>query len=227
MSGKQQAGVAPAGAPAGALAGALDSAPLKLRAHDAEDLAALAACLQDALVPLADVVYLKAEKRFVMVANRFMWERGARIASEPGAASGDAGGDAGDDARFEEAEARPLYHRVNCAVYFDWVRNVRFRGLDPREKDQILNLLTVEVESGEVESGEMEPGAAQPGAVLLVFSGGGTIRLEVRDIRCHLEDLGEPWPTRWRPSHAEAEPDSEPISESDSEPISESDSESG
>ena len=54
--------------------------PLKLRAHDAEDLAALAACLQDALVPLADVVYLKAEKRFVMVANRFMWERGAQTA---------------------------------------------------------------------------------------------------------------------------------------------------
>lgn len=163
-----------------------EHAPLKLRAHDAEDLGALAACLQDALVPLADVVYLKAEKRFVMIANRFMWERGAEetpapVAPEPG--------DEGADARFEEAEARPLYYRVNCAVYFDWVRKVRFRGLDPREKDQILNLLTLEVESG---------------ALLLEFSGGGTIRLEVRDIRCHLEDLGEPWPTRWRPSHDES-----------------------
>ncbi len=189
MSAKQQAG-------GGA---APEHTPLKLRAHDVEDLGALATCLQDALVPLADVVYLKAEKRFVMVANRFMWERGAQIAPAP--APGAASGDEGADARFEEAEARPLYYRVNCAVYFDWVRSVRFRGLDPREKDQILNLLTVEVEPGEV-----EPGGAGPGAVLLEFSGGGTIRLEVRDIRCHLEDLGEPWPTRWRPDHAESEP---------------------
>jgi hypothetical protein len=25
--------------------------------------------------------------------------------------------------------------------------------------------------------------------------------LEVGKIRCHLDDLGEPWPTRWRPGH--------------------------
>jgi len=195
VSGKRQAG---GGA---APAGALDGAPLKLRAHDAEDLGALATCLQDALVPLADVAYLKAEKRFVMVANRFMWERSAQDVPvpAPGDEAGDEGGDQGADARFEEAEAGPRYYRVNCAVYFDWVRDVRFRGLNPREKDQILNLLTIEV----------EPGAVAPGAVLLMFSGGDTIRLEVRDIRCHLEDLGEPWPTRWRPDHAEAEPDSE------------------
>ena len=165
-----------------------DGAPLKLRAHDAEDLGALAACLQDALVPLADVVYLKSEKRFVMVANRFMWELGAQDAPRPEPESEPETMAEGDDARFDEAEPGLLYYRVNCAVYFDWVRNVRFRGLDPREKDQILSLLTVEVESGAIE---------------LVFAGGGTIRLDVRDIRCHLEDLGEPWPTRWRPSHAE------------------------
>jgi len=198
VTGKQQIGAA--------VDGALGGAPLKLRVHDAQDLRALATCLQDALVPLADVAYLKSEKRFVMVANRFMWERGAEDvpAPEPMAASGPVNGEKGADAGFEEAEAGPRYYRVNCAVCFDWVRNVRFRGLDPREKDQILNLLTVE---------------AAPGAVLLVFSRGGTIRLEVRDIRCHLEDLGEPWPTRWRPNHAEAEPESESESESESEPV--------
>ncbi len=175
----------------GRAGGVPGTAPLKLRAHDAEDLRALAACLQDALVPLADVVYLKSEKRFVMVANRFMWERSAQeepapapeLEPEPRAESA--------DARFEEAEARPLYHRVNCAVYIDWVRNVRFRGLDPQEKDQILNLLTVEADSDAIE---------------LVFAGGGAIRLDVRGIRCHLEDLGDPWPTRWRPDHAESGP---------------------
>ncbi len=174
--------------------------PLKLRAHDIEDLRALATCLQDALVPVTDLAYLKAEKRFVMVANRFMWEGGAQtapasapVASEP--APEFARADRGSDARFEEADGGPLYQRVNCTVCFDWVRNIRFRGLDLRRKDQLLNLLTIE---------------ADPGAVTLLFSGGGEIRLEVSDIRCHLEDLGEPWPTRWRPDHAEAGPPPEP-----------------
>ena len=47
---------------------------LKLRARDPEDLRVLSACLQDALVPLADIAYLKPEQRFVLVVNRFMWE---------------------------------------------------------------------------------------------------------------------------------------------------------
>ncbi len=176
--------------------------PLKLRAHDIEDLRALAACLQDALVPVADLGYLKAEKRFVMVANRFKWEGGAQTAPEPApapatpeAAPEVARADRDSDARFEEADGGPLYQRVNCTVCFDWVRNIRFRGLDLRRKDQLLNLLTLE---------------ADPGAVTLLFSGGGEIRLEVSNIRCHLEDLGEPWPTRWRPDHAAAGTPPEP-----------------
>ncbi len=189
MNGKPQPGAD------AAARGAVGDAPLKLRVHDAEDLRALATCLQDALVPLADVAYLKSKKRFVMIANRFLWERGAEIAPAPLAASGAASGDADADADFEAAEAGPLYYRVNCVVCFDRVRGVRFRGLDPREKDQILNLLTLE---------------AAPGAVLLVFSDGATIRLELRDIRCHLEDLGEPWPTRRRPNHADADSGLEP-----------------
>ncbi len=183
----------------GRAGGVPGAAPLKLRARDAEDLRALAACLQDALVPLADVAYLKAEKRFVMVANRFMWEHGARAAPVPEPV--EASAEAGTDARFEEAEGGPVNYRVNCAVTFDRVRNVGFRGLDSRDKGQILNLLTI----------EFEPGEGAPGAVRLVFAGGGAIRLEVRDLRCHLEDVGEPWPTHWRPNHAETEPDSESI----------------
>ena len=181
--------------------------PLKLRAHDIEDLRALGACLQDALVPVADLAYLKAEKRFVMVANRFKWEGGAKTApgSAPEPVSGApevapevAGANRDSDAKFEEADGGPLYQRVNCTVCFDWVRDVRFRGLDLRRKDQLLNLLTLD---------------ADPAAITLLFSGGGEIRLEVSDIRCHLEDLGEPWPTRWRPDHAEAGPPPGPSSE--------------
>ncbi len=164
------------------------SAPLRLRALDADDLQTIAACLQDALVPLSEIAFLKAEHRFVMVANRFRWERPPAAAPAAPAPGTDAGfaegdGDEGSEARFE---------RVNCGVCFDRVRAVRFKGLDPRRKTQILNLLTVQ---------------SRPDAITLIFAGGATIRLEVAGIRCHLEDLGEPWPTRWQPAHPAAEGD--------------------
>ncbi len=160
---------------------------MKLRAHDADDLATVAACLQDALVSLSDIAYLKSEKRFVMVANRFKWETGPDGTPAPPP-------EPENDASFEPsangAATGPVYERVNCGVCLDRVKNVRFRGLDPKRKDKILNLLTLHAERG---------------AVTLVFSGSAAIHLEVSSIRCHLEDLNEPWPTRWRPSHDETE----------------------
>ena len=163
------------------LAGA---APLRLRALDADDLQTLAGFLQDALVPLSEVAFLKAEQRFVLVANRFRWERPA-VTETP-----DHGADSDTDARFaergEEAGSGPRYERINCGICFDRVRAVRFQGLDARRKSQILNLLTVQ---------------SRPGAITLIFAGGAAIRLDVAAIRCHLEDLGEPWPTRWVPAH--------------------------
>ena len=160
--------------------------PLKLRARDSEDLQTIAAHLQDALVPLSDTAYLKPEKRFVLVANRFRWEAGeAEDGAPPPAAP-----DPAEDARFTDVEddsgGGRLYERVNCGVCFDRVRGVRVRGVNPQDRDQILNLLTLE---------------AGPDAITLVFSGGAQIRLDVSQIRCHIEDLGEPWPTRWRPGH--------------------------
>ena len=164
------------------------SAPLRLRAVDADDLQTIAACLQDALVPLSEIAFLKAERRFVMVANRFRWERApAEVPPAPAP---------GTDARFAEREdedgREAPYERVNCGVCFDRVRAVRFKGLDMQRKSQILNLLTMQ---------------SRPDAITLIFAGGATIRLEVSGIRCHLEDLGEPWPTRWQPAHPVAEGD--------------------
>lgn len=171
--------------------------PLKLRAHDTEDMRVVAGILQDALVPLSDVTYLKAEKRFILVANRFRWETSGGapepadpvsendIAPEASAQNGPESQDAVEveDASF--AEDAP-YERVNCGICFDKVRNVRVRNIDMSRKDQILNLLTV---------------ASTDKAIALHFSDGGVIRLEVSAIRCHLEDLGEPWPTSSRPHH--------------------------
>src|SRR5260370_7067427 len=55
-------------------------AALKLRAEDAEDLAVISACLQDALVAVRDLAYAPQERSFLFVANRFRWENGLRPA---------------------------------------------------------------------------------------------------------------------------------------------------
>jgi len=50
----------------------------KVRAAGAEELAALSALLQDALVPVGDLRPDPENKRFVAVLNRFRWETGRK-----------------------------------------------------------------------------------------------------------------------------------------------------
>jgi Protein of unknown function (DUF2948) len=165
-------------------AGMSDDKPLKLRAHDPADMDVVAALLQDALVPLGDMKYLPAEKRFVLVANRFRWHGDPVEDARPAAPAPQI---EGEDAAFHDEEgSAPPYERVNSGLCFDKVERVRFRGLAPGSKDEILSLMTI---------------TAQPGAVTLIFAGEAAVRLEVEAIRCHMEDIGHPWPTRWRPQH--------------------------
>ncbi len=170
---------------------------LKLRARDLDDMAVMAAMLQDAVVRPTEMTYQARETRFVMVISRFRWEdpevnpdpAGEEVSdAEPHAPDTQAGDQADDqeDARFEDAGLRPLYERVNAGLCIENVRRVRIQQLDLRDKDQVLSLLTVEV---------------RPRTLTLVFSGGALVRLEVSAISCFLEDLGEPWPTPWLPLH--------------------------
>jgi hypothetical protein len=93
---------------------------LKLRAEDADDLAVLSACLQDALVPVRDLAYVPDQKVFVFVANRFRWESGLRPAP-------------GDGDR----------QRILCAVTFSGVAGVSYRGFRRSDEDRILALLAI------------------------------------------------------------------------------------
>jgi len=139
---------------------------LRLRAEDADDLAVLSACLQDAVIAIRETTFLPGERRFVFVANRFRWE---------------------DADRERPVEGAAIYERVHCGVCFDAVTAVRQRGLVQSRKGQIVSLLAIE--------------QGEPGTIDLVFSAGIVIRLEVERILCHVQDLDEPWPTQWRPSH--------------------------
>ncbi len=160
------------------------SDPLKLRAEDADDLGVVSACLQDAIVPLAEIEFLAAEKRFVFVANRFRWENCSETAEMPVVDPASPANDPNFDVAF--AAGCKTYERVNCGVCFEGVETVRRRGLDQRDRGRILELLALHLEAG---------------AVTLAFSGEAAIRLEGTRITCHLTDLGEPWTTQWRPRH--------------------------
>ena len=149
---------------------------LKLRAEDQDDLKIIAACLQDALIPLSDIHYLDGERRLVMVANRFRWENCPDLPEAPVA---------------QDAIECTNYERVNCGILFDNVTAVRRRGLDQRDRGRILELLTMNIETGE--GGRM--------AVMMLFAGGAAIRLEGENIKCRISDIGEPWPTQFRPNH--------------------------
>ncbi len=148
---------------------------LKLRAEDPEDLRVIAACLQDALVPLSDIHFQEAERRFILVANRFRWENCPDLPEAPEGDVVDCGS----------------YERVNCGILFDNVTAVRRRGLDQRDRGRILELLTMDVEVSD----------DKRMAVVMLFAGGAAIRIEGVAIKCRISDIGEPWPTQFRPSH--------------------------
>ncbi|WP_372424187.1 DUF2948 family protein [Salinarimonas chemoclinalis] len=136
---------------------------LKLVAFDEEDLAVVSAHLQDAAVRVEDVAYLPKEGRFALCARRFDWE------SDPG-----------------ESPRRRL-----TGLHFERVLAVRCRNMDPRRKDEVLNLLAV----------TFEPMTAPAGCVTLIFSDDRAIRVEVECLEAQMKDMGPVWEVESRPAH--------------------------
>ena len=164
-----------------------EAQPIRLKAKDAEDLAVVASCLQDALVPLSEMRFLKAEKRFVMLVNRFRWEH-AEPSKDNG--NGNGKGNGGGDASFDDAAAGN--QRINSGVCIDHVTAVRSRGIDREKPGKFLSLMTL---------GFAAPDQGGTHALNLVFAGGGLIQLEIESASVFLQDFGEAWPTQWRPEH--------------------------
>jgi len=155
------------------------STPLKLRAVDDADLEVLGACLQDALVPVHDMCFLAEENRFVLVANRFRWEN----LKEPGTSGAE------DEGAHAADRPKNRYERIHCGITFEHVSRVQAKGFTPGaegERGRLLEVLTI------------LPGE---GDLTLVFAGGAAVRLEIEKIEAFLQDMGESWPTLWRPRH--------------------------
>ena len=101
---------------------------LRLSVRDEEDLIVMSSLLQDSLIAVAEIKYLPEEKRFVFVANRFLWERQNQEAVNV---------DKGDN-----------FARVLCGVCFENVTGVKQKGLQRDRKGQIVSLLSLSKSGG-------------------------------------------------------------------------------
>jgi hypothetical protein len=91
---------------------------LKLAALDDEDLAIVSAHVQDAVIKVADLLYLSAERRFVVALNRFVWEKKRKLFAR-------------------------RHERRRSVLHFEGVQGVRTIGVRREEGDDVLSLLAI------------------------------------------------------------------------------------
>jgi hypothetical protein len=98
---------------------------LRLKAVDADDLGVIAACLQDALIPLSEMVYLPDERRFLAAFTRFRREC------------------------LPDPDRREGLTQCQSVLAFGEVETVKHHGVDPRFGAVKLEFLTMVAEPGE------------------------------------------------------------------------------
>lgn len=97
---------------------------------------------------------------------------------------------------WEGAQAdEPEYRRRRTALRFERVLSCKCQQVDPAHKNGVLNLLAVSFSETEAPSG----------VVMLTFSGGATMRLDVECLEAELADLGPSWSTGACPAHVEGD----------------------
>ena len=91
---------------------------LKLIGKNEEDLKIISAYLQDSIVIIKDIVFLKKNRTFIMILNRFMWED-----VEKGV--------------FRQNK------RVRCALKFEEVTKVQSKNINQKNKNKPLEYLAI------------------------------------------------------------------------------------
>lgn len=150
--------------------------PIKLRAADDQDLQVIAACLQDAIVPISEVGYLPQEQVFLLVANRFRWESIPQTES--------------DDCFLVDLEDNPPFERIHSLLRVEGITRVLRRNIDLADRSTLLSLLTI---------------SCHDNGLLLTFAGERNIWLQSERWNCSIEDLGDSWPSWNMPCHDQTE----------------------
>jgi hypothetical protein len=107
---------------------------LRLQAEDAQDLSILSAHLQDAILRVGDIAFLKQRRRLALTLNRFCWERPPEL-----------------------IDGRRVYRRVTSGLHFEGVSAVEARGIERANSEGLLYLLAIRFgaagEGGTIELG--------------------------------------------------------------------------
>jgi len=91
---------------------------LKLIGKNKEDLKVISAYIQDSIVNVRDIVFLKRNRYFIMMLNRFMWED-----AEKGV--------------FRKNK------RIRCAIKFEKVLEAKVKNINQKNKNRLLECLAI------------------------------------------------------------------------------------
>lgn len=144
-------------------------APIHLKALEPEDLPVISALVQDAVFPITEMRWEPRRRRFALLLNRFRWE-------EEGA-----------------GHRRHAPERVRALLVVDDVTRVASQGIDRRETETVLSLLSL----------AWEPGEDGTGRLVLTLAGDGAIALEAECLDVTLKDVTRPYlaPSHKAPQH--------------------------
>ncbi len=147
---------------------------LRLVAKDEADLEVVSALLQDAIIAGADMHYDVQHDCFMIVANRFCWER---LAS----------------ADMNDSAGGAVHERALCGVRINHVKAVQKQRWPVDWRDAFLNLLALK---------QLDMPKQGIGSMIeLSFSGGPSLRLTTRQIDIVLGDFDNGRPTNLQPRH--------------------------
>ncbi len=97
---------------------------LKLRAEDADDLAIISACLQDAMFALGEMAFEPEDHRFAAILVRRRWDLGP------------------------DESVLPSLDCIKAGIHFDTVRAVKLRHIDQADRSRVLQLGAILSEPG-------------------------------------------------------------------------------
>ncbi|MDD8023120.1 MAG: DUF2948 family protein [Paracoccaceae bacterium] len=116
--------------------------PLALRAESPEDLAVIAALVQDAVLPITEISWEARARRLAFLVNRFRWE----------------------DRTQAEAEGR-VFERVQSLLVISDVTGIASTGIDRADRDAVISILDLGWEPGADGAGRLIVTLAGDGAI--------------------------------------------------------------
>ena len=117
---------------------------LNLIGDNEEDLKVISAYLQDSIAVMRDMVFLKKNKTFIMMVNRFMWE---------------------------DAEKGLLRSnkRIRSAVRFEGVIQVKSKNINQKNPNKILEYLAMKCDSDEDDNKKIKIFFSGNGIIILIL----------------------------------------------------------